>query len=58
MVLPQGQDVISRRPRGGASCKDVIPRRPRGGASLLGRNSTGLVVVPHYTYPDSQVLES
>ncbi|QCD78103.1 hypothetical protein DEO72_LG1g1732 [Vigna unguiculata] len=31
-------DVISRRPRGGASCKGVIPRRPRGDASLLGHN--------------------
>jgi len=39
-VVPQGQDVIPRRPRGSASCKDVIPQRPRGGASLLGRNST------------------
>jgi len=39
-VVPQGQDVIPRRPRDGASCKDVIPRRPRGGASLLGVNST------------------
>ena len=38
-MVPQGQDVISRRPRGGASCKGVIPQRPRGGASLLGRNS-------------------
>jgi len=40
MVVPQGQDVIPRRPRGGASCKGVIPRRPRGDASLLGHNST------------------
>jgi len=38
VVVPQGQDVIPRRSRGGASCKDVIPRRPRGDASLLGRN--------------------
>jgi len=38
-VVPQGQDVIPRRPRGGASCKGVIPRRPRGDASLLGHNS-------------------
>jgi len=38
-VVPQGQDVIPRRPRGGASCKGVIPRSPRGDASLLGRNS-------------------
>jgi len=44
VVVPQGQDVISRR--------------PRGGASLLGRNSMGLMVVPYYTYPDSLVLES
>ena len=58
MVVAQGQDVIPRRPRGGVPCKDVIPRRPRGCASLLGHNSTGPVVVPHYTYPDSQVLES
>ncbi|QCE14003.1 hypothetical protein DEO72_LG11g1001 [Vigna unguiculata] len=55
---PPDQDVIPRRPRGGASCKDVILRRPHGDASLLGRNSTSLVVVPHYTYPDSRVLES
>jgi len=40
VVVPQGQDVIPRRSRGGASCKDVILRRPRGNASLLGRNST------------------
>jgi len=40
VVVPQGQDVIPQRPRGGASCMDVIPRRPRGDASLLGRNST------------------
>ena len=40
MVVPHGQDVIPRRPRGGASCKGVIPRRPRGDASLLGHNST------------------
>ena len=40
MVVPQGQDIIPRRPRGGASCKGVIPRRPRGDASLLGHNST------------------
>jgi len=40
VVVPQGQDVIPRRPRGGASCKGVIPRRPRGDAALLGRNST------------------
>ena len=39
VVVPQGQDVIPRRPRGGASCKGVIPRRTRGDASLLGRNS-------------------
>ena len=42
MVVPQGQDVIPRRPRGGASCKGVISRRPRGDASLLGLNSTVL----------------
>jgi len=40
VVVPQGQDVIPRRPRGGASCKGIIPRRPRGDASLLGHNST------------------
>jgi len=40
VVVPQGQDVIPPRPRGGASCKGVIPRRPRGDASLLGRNFT------------------
>jgi len=40
MVVPQGQDVIPRRPRGGASCKDVISQRPRGDASPLGHNST------------------
>jgi len=40
VVVPQGEDVIPRRPCGGASCKDVIPRRPRGDASLLGCNST------------------
>ena len=39
MVVPQGQDVIPRRPRGGASCKGVISRRPRGDATLLGLNS-------------------
>jgi len=39
-VVPQGQDVIPRRPHGGASCKGVIPRRPRGDALLLGHNST------------------
>ena len=38
-MVPPGQDVIPRRPRGGASCKGVIPRRPRGDASLLGLNS-------------------
>jgi len=40
MVVPHSQDVIPRRPRGGASCKGVISRRPRGDASLLGHNST------------------
>jgi len=39
VVVPQGHDVIPRRPHGGASCKGVIPRRPRGDASLLGHNS-------------------
>ena len=38
-MVPQGQDVIPRRPRGGASCKGVIPRRPRGDTLLLGLNS-------------------
>jgi len=38
-VVPQGQNVIPRRPHGGASCKGVIPRRPRGDASLLRLNS-------------------
>jgi len=40
VVVPQDQDVIPRRSRGGASCKDVISRRPRGDTSLLGHNST------------------
>jgi len=40
VVVPHGQDVIPRRPHGGASCKGVIPRRPRGYASLLRHNST------------------
>jgi len=40
MVVPQGQDVIPRKPCGGAPCKGVIPQRPRGDASLSGRNST------------------
>ena len=40
MVVPQGQDVIPRMPRSGASCKGVISRRPRGDTSLLGHNST------------------
>ena len=39
VVVPQGQGVIPRRPRGGASCKGIIPRRPRGDASFLGHNS-------------------
>ena len=25
VVVPQGQGVIPRRPRGGASCKGIIP---------------------------------
>lgn len=58
MVVPQCKNVISRGYHGGAFGQDVIPRRLRGGASLLGRYSTGLVMVPHYTYLDSQVLES
>ena len=41
-MVPQGEDVIPRRPRGGASDKSVISRRPRGDASLLGLNSTVL----------------
>jgi len=28
VVVPQGQEAIPRRPRGGASRTDVIPRRP------------------------------
>jgi len=40
VVVPHGQDVIPRRPRGGASCKGVISQRPRGDVSLLGHNST------------------
>ena len=41
-MVPQGQDVIPRRPHGGASCKGVIPRRPCSDASLLGLDSTVL----------------
>jgi len=47
-VVPQGQDVIPRQPRGGVSCKGVILRRPRGDASLLGRNSTALCGASFY----------
>ena len=39
-MVPQGQDIIPRRPCGGTSCKGIILRRPHGDASLLGRNST------------------
>jgi len=35
VVVPQGQDVIPRRPCGGASCKGVILQRPHGDASLM-----------------------
>ena len=40
VMVPRGQGVIPRRPRGGASCKSIIPRRPRGDASFLEHNST------------------
>ena len=56
MVMPQGQDVISQRPRGGASCKGVISRRPRGDASLPGRNSTFTLWCLNKV-PDSLLLE-
>jgi len=54
--MPQGQDVISQRPRGGASCKGVISRRPRGDASLPGRNSTFTLWCLNKV-PDSLLLE-
>ena len=58
MVVPQGQDVIPRRPRGGASCIGCNSANASWWRLIARIKFHCQIVVPHFTYLDCQVLES